>query len=497
MSGIKEFIEPAKKHEQLLVGFMWNNPQLYRKFKSHNISKETFTDPMWYFYYRLGELMWDNGVRSYDEETVFAFIDSRSSTNKSLMKKYNEYGEYEHVGFLREVCTEEKKNEEYHLSEVQKYEALRKFIEIGMVDKSNKELIKKLSLMTLKQAQMFFTHQQKKAFGNVNSGQVEVVDLIDDDIYEDIEEMNKGIAMGVPFFFAPRMTKILKGWLKGKLMYLVMPSGVGKSTMVRSIFLMTLIEKNEKGIVFVNEEGKRSWRMALLAVVCAYILKKRISRDKIFEGNYDDYTKNTLREAADWLLKNRPDMLKLIVLKKFRFEDVLNYAEYYKALGANYMVLDTFKPDGEETDMARWQVFGQNSQDLYDMIKEENLNMGTLATLQLKIGKIFRFLDHDCIGKSKETVEVADATMLGRLLFKDEYEGGKNEIFAFNYVKKGGKWEKEKYILDSDKDYIIFFFGKNRMGGASKQIIFEINYDFNELVEVAYSEMKPEAAAGF
>jgi len=79
------------------------------------------------------------------------------------------------------------------------------------------------------------------------------------------------------------------------------------------------------------------------------------------------------------------------ILKKYRFEDVLNWAEYYKAHGVSHMILDTFKPDGSQTDMARWEIFQSNSQSLYDLVKEENLNIGTLATLQLKIGKIGRF----------------------------------------------------------------------------------------------------------
>jgi len=100
------------------------------------------------------------------------------------------------------------------------------------------------------------------------------------------------------------------------------------------------------------------------------------------------------------------------------------------------MILDTFKGDGSDTDMARWQAISQNSQELYDAVKEENLNLGTIATLQLKIGKVYRFLDHDCVGKSKEVVEVAGVTLLGRLLFSDEYNGKKNDIYPFNFVKK-------------------------------------------------------------
>ncbi|WP_256860551.1 replication protein [Paraliobacillus ryukyuensis] len=474
---------------------MWNNPVLYRKYKAHDITSKTFTSKLWYFYYRLGETMWNSGVRTFDEETTISFITSQA--NGKVKSKFDEYGGYDTVGYVKEWCESEKNNEEYHLSEIQKYESLRSLESEGLIDTSNEKLVEKLAKGSLKNVQTFFNHKFKHGFKNVNSGQIEFVDLVDDDIYEDIKEARKGVNMGVPIFHAPRLTKTLKGWKEGKMGYLVLPSGVGKSTIARALFVMTLITQNKKGLVFINEESKSAWRLSLLSVVATYVLDKRISRDKIFEGNWDDYVDSVLNEAADWLLEHRPNMLKLAILKKFRFEDVLNWVEYYKAHGITHMILDTFKPDGSETDMARWQVFGSNAQDLYDLVKEENLNIGTLATLQLKIGRIGRFLDHDSVGKSKEVVEVADYTMLGRLLFADEYEGGKNSIRAFNYAKNPfGKWDEKEYTLDPKKEYLILFFGKNRLGSASKQIIFEINYDFNEIKEVAYAEMKPIAPSG-
>lgn len=475
---------------------MWNNPQLYRQFKNHNITKETFTNEMWYHYFKLGETMYENGVRTFDEETVASFLDSRRNTNKGAIDKYNEFGGYDTVGFVRELCNDEKQNEEYHLSEMQKYEALRKFYNNGLLNVENKTLVNMLCNMTLKQIQTYFNHRVKEAFQNVNHGQVEVSDLVDEDIYETIDEMDKGTAMGIPFIDCPRLNKVTKGWQKGNLSMVVMPSGVGKSTFVRTIFIMTLIKQNEKGIVFVNEEGRKQWIISVLGVIANTVLKKKLNKDKIFEGNYDDYTKATLKEAADWLLANRPDMLKLIVLKKYRFEDVLNYAEYYKALGADFMVLDTFKQDGTHTDMARWEALSNNAQALYDLIKEENLNMGCIATLQLKIGKVFRFLDHDSVGKSKEVVEVAGVTMLGRLLFADEYHGKKNDIKPFNFVKKNGKWKKEPYILDDSKEYIIFYFGKSRYGSTQNQIIYRVDYAYNTLEEVAWAHHRPESPTG-
>src|SRR5690606_21918148 len=138
------------------VGFLWNNPSLYRKYRQHDITKDTFTTDMWYFFYRLGEAMWSSGVRTFDEETTISFISSQN--NPKILKRFGEYGYYETIGFVKDVCKEEKNNDEYHFSEIQKYESLRNFVKEGIIDPSNTNLINKLAGASLKQVQSFFNH---------------------------------------------------------------------------------------------------------------------------------------------------------------------------------------------------------------------------------------------------------------------------------------------------------------------------------------------------
>src|SRR5690606_4452416 len=176
---------------------------------------------------RSEEAMWSSGVRTFDEETTISFIASQN--NPKILKRFGEYGYYETIGFVKDVCKEEKNNDEYHFSEIQKYESLRNFVKEGIIDPNNTNLINKLAGASLKQVQSFFNHQFKKGFKNVNSGQVEFVDLVDESIYDDIAEAKKGVNMGIPIFHAPRLTKAIKGWKEGKLGYIVFPSGVGKS----------------------------------------------------------------------------------------------------------------------------------------------------------------------------------------------------------------------------------------------------------------------------
>jgi hypothetical protein len=178
-------------------------------------------------------------------------------------------------------------------------------------------------------------------------------------------------------------------------------------------------------------------------------------------------------------------------MKKYRTEDAINRIELMKPLNYNYGILDTFKTDASVAEMARWEAFSRSAQELHDCIKPEANNFGLLATVQLKIGKEYRYLDLSAIGKSMEIVEVAAKVLMGRLLYSDEMPKGKNEIFAYNYVKDefSGKWIKKKYELDPEKTYMILYVAKNRSGDTSEQIIYEVNYGINAFREVSYAQM--------
>jgi len=167
-------------------------------------------------------------------------------------------------------------------------------------------------------------------------------------------------------------------------------------------------------------------------------------------------------------------------------QDIHNRVELYRPKGYSKLIIDTFKPDRSQSDMARWEAFSNSAQELHDLIKEDNYNVGTLATVQLKLGKETRFLDLDSIGKSMEIVEVASVVMMGRLMFDDEFEG-RFALNAYNYKKDEftGEWYREEYKLNKDKQYLIIFLAKNRFGSEEEQIIYEVNYEINSFKEVA------------
>jgi replicative DNA helicase len=489
MKYIKQFVEPSYIHESLLVGYLWAFPSLYQKYRSHKVTSETFTESVWLFYYTVGKQMFENGIREFDDKTVYSFLVSRpkEKNKKSYIDAYNDFGGYETISELMEACKKDTQNDEYHFSEVQKYESLRKLQKDSLINVDDSDLLEKLLKMTLKQVQLYITVKQKEAFAHINSGDVIEHDLVDD-LDQTIEDLNSGESMGSPLHDAPRLNRKIKGWKNGSLYYLVLSSGVGKSSIAMEKFVLSLFENNEKAILAINEESVSKWRQLLLATISSKILKKPINREKMYEGHFKQDMLDKLHNAAKWARDHGQGLIKTLELKRYRVEDILNRVELYRPKGYTKLIIDTFKPDRSQSDMARWEQFSNSAQELHDLIKEDNYNVGTLATVQLKLGKEARFLDLECTGKSMEINEVAAVVMMGRLLFSDEYEGEKFALKPYNYKKDEltGEWYVEEYKLDKNKNYLVLFLAKNRFGSEDEQIIYEVNYDINSFKEVAY-----------
>jgi len=436
--------------------------------------------------------MYDNGIRDFSDTSTYSFLVSRpkETGKKSYFEKYDEYGGFQVIQELIEECKNQKYNDEYHCSEIQKYECLRKMQKESLIDVNNKKLVSSLCNSTLKQLQSFFQFKTSQIFSGVNAGEVIEYNLLDD-LDVAIQKMNDGEAMGLPLHDSPRLNRKIKGWRKGDLVYLVLSSGTGKSSIAMEKFMLSLIEHEEKGMMFCNEENVWKARNLILATTASKVLNKAVNREKLLEGNFDEGTLYKLLESKEWLEQKPRDLIKFYDMKKYRVEDMLSRLQMMKPLGYSYAVLDTFKPETSSSESARWETFSNNAQEIYDCIKPEANNIGMLATVQLKIGMEFRYLDLSAIGKSREIVEVASVVLMGRLLYKDEYPGGKEEITAYNWELNSSteKWEKREYKLDPNKVYMVLFIAKNRLGETNEQILYEVNYGINSFREVAYCQI--------
>lgn len=519
---IKEFIEKPRKNEQILIAILWYNPTNYRSLQAHKFTEKSFVDKSTYVYFTIGKLMYEYGLTNFDNLSVYTFLDKRDD----LKNSFEDAGGWNVIdNVVQTLAPEEISNLEYHANEILKFQALRYLYENGLISSENDKTLKILLDKSIEEVKMFFSHKLNSSLAQFNSSNYEIKDLIDESLYDTIENLKNGIEGAIPFYNSSTLNKLTKGWQRGKLYYLEMPSGLGKSTFSRNIFLPSIIENQENSLIFVNEESIDTWRVNLLITIANTKIKEGVVfRDNVVGGELKSEDETLLKKAADWLIEHQQDfIIKIIALKSYKFADVIKIIENYSPYHITTVIIDTFKPDTgtSSANMSRWESFSENAQELYDVIKKENMNIRCLATVQLKLdANKSSYLGLENTGKSKEIVEVADVVMQGRQVLANEYPGQKNAMKVYKYKlnkdyenslnqeenpdddygfgdddneekKKKSKWDKVEVVLDDEKSYIVLFFGKNRDGATNKQIVYEVDYQRNLVYEIGFTEMKP------
>ena len=107
-----EFITPCKVHESLFIGYCWNKPLIYKRMADQKITRDTFTLEIWWFYYNLGKIMFESGIRVFDDKTVYSFLISNPEIERgmSATKQYNDYGGYITIEQLIKECKNDEQN---------------------------------------------------------------------------------------------------------------------------------------------------------------------------------------------------------------------------------------------------------------------------------------------------------------------------------------------------------------------------------------------------
>ena len=349
---------------------------------------------------------------------------------------------------------------------------------------------------------MNIEHQYLVATAEVTNGDYDVIELDGDLLRKSMKEAMAGLDVGMDIYKAPILSRTVKGIAKGIFTLIGAESGLGKSTLLRNVFLTSFIQNNSKAIVFINEESVKDWVNNLNIAFANQIYhrdgNKNVFKENVMGGNFKDDDDNIILEAIEEFEDTFEGSIKLVPLKTYRFEDVTKLIKKHAVLGYEHFLFDTFKPDSSKRgDQARWEKFSDMAQALYDLIKPENLNVSLTASVQLKIGgSKDKYLTHESVAKGREVVEVADVTMLFRKVYDNEYKNDKNdmpnkhELEVKKYQLKDNKWKTVDVDLNPKKKHLICFFGKNRRGKDYQQMVFEINHDTNQIFEMGFTEVK-------
>jgi len=469
---IKEF---KLNCEANIVSIMYKNPELI--YTNEKMRVEDFSNNIWRVYFNIAyDIIIKEKKQSLDEITVGLYLEKHDK----LKAKYEEYLRYDTIDKAKEYVKEE--NLVGYIEELYKWNAV-----LGLL-KAKFPVYDQLSKfvdMNQEEIYAYYETHLNHIFINVE-GDVKSYNIADEiDIL--IEELNEGLAVGLSFYNLPMLTKETGGMLCGNITLIGGLSNVGKSTIARNTVIPSIIEKNEKLVIMLNEDGLKKWQREMLVWISNNILKEDLQKYVVRDGKYNEKIKDILYRSAEWLKQQKENKtITIIPFQRYSTSRAIKVMKKYASLGVTNFMIDTFKNDAGKVSDNAWLEMMQNMVEIYDVVKPESKNLHITITFQLEKGKTARqrYYSQDNIGMSKNMIDPASTCVMVRNIFEDEYSGGKNELKVYRLEGKNGK-TKLPVTLSRDKNYQILFIVKNREGSANQyQIVVEHDMSRNLLKEI-------------
>lgn len=483
----QEIIDTAKKvmefkvaAEANVVSILYKSPD---KLYDTNLSLDDFSENTWKVYFQIAhDIILVERKNVLDDITIGLYLEK----HHKLRDKYDEYGGYDMI--QNAMTYIETENFDGYVTELRKWRAVINLCKRGF---PVKERLSDYADMTAEDIYNEHSAYLNDVFVNIDSD-VKSYDICYK-IHDLIEKLDAGTAIGLPYHSMPTLTKETGGQYLGSITLLGGISNAGKSTVARSTTIPSIIEKNEKIVIMVNEDSKEKWQREMLVWICNNIFKYDIQKHVVRDGKYSTEVKETLHKAADWLEKKTQNhMITIIPFLQYQTSKAIKEIKKYAALGVSYFVLDTFKMDAGKVSASSWMEMQQSMVAIKDAVKAEALNVHILITFQLEKGSsVMRYYTQNNIGMAKNIVDVASTCIMIRDIFEDEYDGEKNALHVYRPEGKGSKIVQN---LTKDKKYQVFFIVKNQEGAAnSYQIVAEHDKSRNIIKEIGITNISPDS----
>ena len=479
---IKKIKDYKLSCEANVVALMWKNPDFYYQYD--NVVLEHFIHNEWKVFWKIGyDLIVKEKKPALDEITIGLYLEK----HKKLEEQYIKYGGFDSMIKSAEYVREE--NMQGYVDELHKWNTVLNMIKYKFpVTNRLKDFVD----MSLEEIYTEFEALLNHIFINVgDSSGIRTYD-ISDGIDDLIDELNEGVAVGLPYYDMDILNKETNGLSLGEFYFLLAPSGVGKSSFVRSLVLPSIIKNDEKIVVMINEEDIKKQQKELIVWVANNIYKKDVQKYILNNGKFEeDFIKFLKTKCVKWIKDNREKII-IVAMDSFTTDKAIKIIKKYSAMGVKYFVLDTFKHDScmNKTDNG-WLDLQLNSVRLYDTIKPAGKNVCLICTMQLtKSSTKQRAYTMENISGAKNVVDVASMCCMMRWVLPDEYEGEKH---ALSVYKLRGKASKKKVELDKNKRYQILFLVKNRFGSSNEFcIVVEVDLSRNIYKEVGICTVLPD-----
>lgn len=479
LKAVKTVKEYKLACEANIVSIYYKKPDLMYDFE---LNLEDFTENTWRVYWQIA---YDIVIKEHkpilDDVTIGLYLEKHNK----LKQKYDDYGGYETI----EKATEYVKTENLsgYIAELNKWNT------VLMMLKNKFPVYDRLSEfadMSLDDIYVEYEAILNHIF--INADEDIQSYSIEDDIDELIDELNEGLAVGLPYYEMPLINKETGGQLTGNITLVGGLSNMGKTTLVRSMCIPASIKNGEKLVIMVNEEGRKKWQREMLVWVANNIYRFDLQKFVVRDGKYSDEVMDMLRKCANWIKEKASDnTVTIIPFNKYRTEKAIKVIKKYASLGVKYFILDTYKADSGSRSDKMWLEMQQSMVDIYDTVKTDGgKDVHIVITFQLaKSSARQRFYSQDNIGQAKNIVDVASTCLMIRDVFEDEYTGEKNALKVYKLEGKNGK-SKIPVNLDHNKHYQLIFIVKNREGAANNyQIVIEHDMSRNLLKEIGFTSV--------
>ena len=465
--------------EANIVSIFYKKPELMYDYQ---LKLEDFSENTWRVYWQIAyDIIVKEKKSVLDDITVGLYLEKHSK----LKQKYDEYGGYNTIDKATEYI--KTSNISGYVNELKKWETVIRMIASGF---PVTDRIKEFVDMSLDEIYKEYDALLNHIF--INAEEDVMSYSLSDGIYDLIEQLNKGIAVGLPYDNMPTLTKETGGQLPGNITLVGGLSNMGKTTLTRTMLIPSAVKYGERLVILVNEEGKAKWQRELIVWVANNIYKTDLQKFVVRDGKFSDEVKELLYKCADWIAeKSENNMLTIIPFARYETQKAIRVIKKYASLGVKYFILDTYKADAGSRSDRMWLDMQQNMVDIYDTVKAEGgKNVHITITFQLaKSSARQRFYSQDNIGMAKSIIDPASTCLMLRDVFEDEYTGERNALKVYRLDGKNNK-SKIPVKLDHDKHYQLIFIVKNREGAANNiQIVCEHDMSRNLLKEVGFTSV--------
>lgn len=442
---------------------------------------EEFSNNIWRVYWTIAnDIVTVEKKTVLDDITVGLYLEK----HKKLKAKYDEYGGYDTI--LRAGEYVRVQNLDGYIEELRKWNCVIKIAKRGF---PVKDRLSEFCDMTAEAIYNEFEAFLNDIFVNVESD-VKSYD-ISDGIETLIDELDGGLAVGLPYYNMPMVSKETGGQYMGSITLVGGLSNVGKSTFARTSTIPSIIQNNERIVVILNEDGLKKWQRELLVFVANSIIKEDLQKHVVRDGHYSEDIRALLQRAAEWIKeKTANHMITIVPFQKYSTARAIKIIKKYSSMGVKYFMLDTFKMDAGKVSDISWLEMQQSMVEINDVVKPEARNLHILITFQLAKGSVKqRYYTQDNIGLSKNIVDPASTCIMIRDVYDDEYTDEKRELKVYRLEGKNGK-TKIPVKLNKEKHYQILFIIKNREGSANQyQIIVEHDLSRNVMKEIGITNV--------